>query len=248
MWGGGGGDVSITPVTQVSDPTQETEDWSVAGTMGEQLEPGDTGAVSVTPPRHEPFVYDQTPLYTGLLQQSIQTVESALMDASDNRVPETCSGGEERAVTDNIEEDNNEDDEYYVGDEEENDDEGSDDVNKAEKTKKPRMTKKRRNEEIKAEKERKKRQFDLAIAAYKNGDFESYNSCAKHFGVNYSSLRRLILTDEEYVGTGAISKVFTAEEEQKLSDHLKRMSQIGCGYTHSDVQDAMQELLSSIVR
>ena len=56
------------------------------------------------------------------------------------------------------------------------------------------------------------------------------------------------MNEEEYVGQGRISKVLTIEEEEKLANHLKWMSQIGFGYTHSDVQDVVQELLAGVVR
>ena len=123
---------------------------------------------------------------------------------------------------------------------------------------KPRSTQKKKvkrklkkvmkKEEIKAEKELKKRQYKLALEACKANQFTSYYKCAKNYGVSSSTLKRLHLTGKMYVGRGKVNKVLTENEQIILSDHIKYMTSIGFGYTYYDLRLRIQELLRDVVR
>ena len=80
------------------------------------------------------------------------------------------------------------------------------------------------------EKEKTKRRYSLAVAAYMDGQFQSLDLCAKTYKVKKTTLYRMIKDPErQFVGSGNVSKVLTKEEEKMISDHVTERMQIGCG-------------------
>ena len=122
----------------------------------------------------------------------------------------------------------------------------------------PRNTKKKRvkrklkkvmkKEEIRADKELKKRQYKLALDAFKANQFTNYNKCAKYYGVSSATLKRLHVNGKMYVGRGKVNKVLSEKEQLILTDHIKHMISIGFGYTYYDLRLRIQELLREVVR
>ena len=106
-----------------------------------------------------------------------------------------------------------------------------------------------RKQKIKAYKEERKKQYDLAINAFKDNQFENFGACAKNFGVCPKALKKMILSGRGYVGTGdGNNKVLTSEEEAKIASYLKWCRQVGFGLTYQGLQSLIQELLVAVVR
>ena len=62
--------------------------------------------------------------------------------------------------------------------------------------------------------------YDKALKSLKSGQFPNPNSCAVHFGVCPKTLRNLFKENREFVGVGRKTVIFTAEEENKLTDYV----------------------------
>ena len=177
----------------------------------------------VTPPRHEPFVPGSRPqVYLTGLNQSIQEAFSHIDDV------DTDPGGQAEITVINQIQDDNAD-------------------NQSKKKSRGPNKKFEKKREIQARKEEKKRKFDSAIEAYKDKQFESIHACAKHFGVCHKTLKTFILEGRSYVGGGMQSKIFTAEEEAKLVEHIKWCKSVGFGLTYFNLQLLIQELLTAVV-
>ena len=69
------------------------------------------------------------------------------------------------------------------------------------------MTKRRKIEEKMAEKETKRLLYKAAVEDMENNVYPSYNSCAKHYGLNHSTLKRLHDTGGEYIGHNKSNRV-----------------------------------------
>ena len=87
-----------------------------------------------------------------------------------------------------------------------------------EKKGKERINKRQKKRE---ERERTKEKYDAAIAAYKNGEFPSVNSCAVSFGVTQTTLAKYIKSGATFVGKGKNSRVFSNDEETQIVNFVK---------------------------
>ena len=67
---------------------------------------------------------------------------------------------------------------------------------------------KTKREKKKGETDKKKEQFNAAIAAFKSGEFSSVNACAKSYGVNQGTLAKYIKSGTTFVGKGKKSLVY----------------------------------------
>ena len=119
---------------------------------------------------------------------------------------------------------------------------------KREEKKKRRNKKKEKEDEIKQNKFDKKRRYQEAVKAMKSGEYKSYHSCAKAFGVVDTQLKKYVLNGTSYVGKGCVSKIFTPEEEKQLKEHVIEQASYGFGYSYDDLRLCMQELLSEVCR
>ena len=79
---------------------------------------------------------------------------------------------------------------------------------------------KTKREKKKGETDKKKEQFNAAIAAFKSGEFSSVNACAKSYGVNQGTLAKYIKSGTTFVGKGKKSLVFSDEEETQQMSHF----------------------------
>ena len=183
--------------------------------------------VTVTPPRYEQFDSDSRPrVYLNGLNQLNQEVYAHLDDVSN------VAGDQAEVTVDN-----------HVQDANQNDDD-----NQTKRKRRGPNKKIEKMQQIKAKKEERKKQYDLAISAYQDGKFENIHACAKHFGVDQKTLKTLIISGRGYVGPGDVSRVLTLEEESKIVEHLKWCRSVGFGMTYHTLQSLFQELLSAVVR
>ena len=183
--------------------------------------------VEVTPPRYEQFDFDSRPrVYLNGLNQINQEIYAHLDDVSN------VAGDQAEVTVDN-----------HVQEANQNDDD-----NQTKRKRRGPNKKIEKMQQIKAKKEERKQQYDLAISGYKDGKFENIHACAKHFGVNQTTLKKLIVSGRRYVGTGDVSRVLTLEEESKIVEHLKWCRSVGFGMTYHTLQSLFKELLSAVVR
>ena len=183
--------------------------------------------VEVTPPRYEHFDSDSRPrVYLNGLNQINQEIYAHL------DVVSNVAGDQAEVTVDN-----------HVQDANQNDDD-----NQTKRKRRGPNKKIEKRQQIKAKKEERRQQYDLAISAYKDGKFENFHACAKHFRVNQKTLKKLIISGRRYVGTGDVSRVLTLEEESKIVEHLKWCRSVGFGMTYHTLQSLFQELLSAVVR
>ena len=175
-------------------------------------------AVTVTPPRHEPFELNYRPSVYHVLNEENQEAYAHLDDVTN---------GHEAEVRVNTQ----------VHDENQR------------KRKRGPNKKLEKRQKIKAHKEERKKQYDLAINAFKDNQFETYGACAKNFGVCPKALKKMILSGRGYVGAGeGNNRVLTSEEEAKIAAYLKWCRQVGFGLTYHSLQSLIQELLVAVVR
>ena len=111
-----------------------------------------------------------------------------------------------------------------------------DTVKKKRRKKRCPLRKKEQRDQMKAKKDDRRRKYNKAIAAYLQGKYDSYRSCATAYGVNHSMLRQFVLEGKSYTGAGPVSQVLNEEEEQELAEHIKVMSSLGFGFTYYDVR------------
>ena len=193
------------------------------------------GNVTLTPPRHKPFVVDpQRQVYLTGLNKSTQEAYAEIT-------------GDVTAPDDG---DNKEDEEVLVTIEVSEPNTDDNDNDEPTKGRKPRGPNKKllKKQEVQARKEEKKRRYNQAIQAYKDNKFDNIHACAKHYGVDHKSLKRMILGDREYVGGGKSSKILRPEEEAKLVAHLSWCKKVGFGLTYHTLRSLIQELLEAVVR
>lgn len=195
---------------------------------------------SLTPPRHEPFVFDsQRQVYLTSLNQSSQAAYAEILgdvtapDGGDNQEEEV-----HEVMVDVLEANTNEnlDDETNT--------------NQANKCRKQRGPNKKmlKMQEIRDRKEEKKMLYNQAIQAFRDHHFEKIGTCAKHFGLDPKSLKRMILEERGFVGGGKNSKILRPEEETKLVAHLSWCKRVGFGLTYNSLRSLIQELLVAVVR
>ena len=196
---------------------------------------------SLTPPRHEPFVFDsQRQVYLTSLNQSTQAAYAEIIGGAP--APDGCVNQEEEVT------------EVMVDVSEANTNQNLDDetnnTNQANKCRKPRGPNKKllKKQEARDRKEEKKRLYDKAIQAFKNHEFKNYYACAKHFGLNEKSLKTMILERRGFVGGGKHSKILRQEEETKLVAHIRWCQRVGFGLTYSSLRSLIEDLLGAVVR
>ena len=205
-------------------------------------------STSVTPPRHEAFVFDpHSELYPGR-NQIVQMENDILRGTSDG------NAGQEDILAEvfgpNNAEIEGQSDEIEDRNEERQDNGDIDQVEDNQGIKKGRRRNKKKEEveKKKAEKEQKRSLYDQAVNAFKEHKYESYSACAKAYGVSDVTLRRIILRKKGFSGQGRKSDILKEDEEKKLVSHLKYCAKVGFGLSIYDVQLLIQELLSAVVR
>ena len=111
----------------------------------------------------------------------------------------------------------------------------------------PRKTKQYLREEVKAKAEEKKLKYKLAMKDFNEGKFDSLRQAAIHYGLNYSTLNHGIYKyGGEFQGVGNFSSHLSAEEEQKVLNHVKWRQQIGYGLDWQNLQQLLQEILTAV--
>ena len=105
---------------------------------------------------------------------------------------------------------------------------------------------KTKREKKKGETDKKKEQFNAAIAAFKSGEFSSVNACAKSYGVNQGTLAKYIKSGTTFVGKGKKSLVFSDEEETQIADFVKKRVELGAGLDFIQLCLVIQELLARL--
>ena len=207
-------------------------------------------STSVTPPRHEPFVFEpHSELYPGRNQivQQHNDWGDILRDAlngnacQEDVLAEILVPSSEKERLDDETPDRDEDRQGNVDNDQVEDNQG---IKKGRR----RNKKKEEVEKKKAEKEQKRSLYDQAVNAFKEHKYESYSACAKAYGVSDVTLRRIILRKKGFSGQGRKSDILTKDEEKKLVSHLKYCAKVGFGLSIYDVQLLIQELLSAVVR
>ena len=108
------------------------------------------------------------------------------------------------------------------------------------------MTKKRRMESKVKKIQNAKQTYQKACVEYQQGKFDSIYAASQHYGLSYTSLHRYLVYGDSYNGKGRKSKVLTAEEEQKIVDHVIYRQKIGCGMTYLQLQLLIQEVLVAV--
>ena len=109
------------------------------------------------------------------------------------------------------------------------------------------MTKKRKMEAKVHEVQDKKLLYQKASDEYLSGKFNSIHEASKHYGLVYSCLHRYLVHGDSFNGKGRKSQVLTAEEEQKIVNHVIYRQQIGCGMTFPQLQLLIQEVLVAVI-
>ena len=105
-------------------------------------------------------------------------------------------------------------------------------------------------EEIKARKEEKKKRFEVAKQAYEDNKFPSPHACAKHYGLNDKTFKKLVDSGSSFAGSGSYKSnlVLTSEEEARIVDHIRWCKSVGYGMRYYDLQILIQELMTEVVR
>ena len=140
--------------------------------------------------------------------------------------------------TEDVDEDMNVNEDIDVDDQVEGDEE---DDNKTEGKKL-----KTKREKKKGETDARKEQYNAAIAAFESGEFSSVNATAKSFGVNQSTLAKYIKSGSTFVGKGKKSIVFSEEEENQITNFVKKRVELGVGLDFSLLCLVIQELLTRL--
>ena len=105
---------------------------------------------------------------------------------------------------------------------------------------------KTKREKKKEEADAKKEQFNAAIAAFESGEFSSVNATAKSFGVNQGTLTKYIKSGSTFVGKGKKSIVFSEEEENQITNFVKKRVELGVGLDFNQLCLVIQELLTRL--
>ena len=189
--------------------------------------------VYVTPP-HETSASDANvtfrPVYSWFNPNALEDAEDQIRNnVEDQALPSANNEQENTGTCDNIE--------APTGKEK-----------KREEKKKRRNKKKEKEDEIMQNKFDKKRKYQEAVKAMKSGEYKSYHSCAKAFGVIDTQLKKYVLNGTSYVGKGCVSNIFTPEEEKELKEHVIEQASYGFGYSYDDLRLCMQELLFEVCR
>ena len=108
------------------------------------------------------------------------------------------------------------------------------------------MTQKRKMEAKAKNIEGGKQKYQAACQQYQQGKFKSIFEASKHFDLPYSSLHKYLVYGDTFNGKGRKSNVLTAEEEQKIVDHVIYRQKIGCGLTFLQLQLLIQEVLVAV--
>ena len=231
-----GAGVTSSPTPRTTSPSSPSSSSS-----GEHQD-----KVTVTPPRHEPFVFD--PHRRRLYSVLNETTADILREVSDvrnideglpvtNPVPETDMRDTEMQRLDNASDDNA------------NKDETDAENTKKRKTRGPNKMR-QQMEEIKARKEEKISRYEVAKQAYLENKFTSFRACAKHYGLNDKTLKKLVESGNSFVGRGSYKSnlVLTSEEEARIVEHIRWCKSVGYGLRYYDLQILIQELLTEVVR
>ena len=104
------------------------------------------------------------------------------------------------------------------------------------------MTKFKKNKE----KLQKKSVHEKAIADMHRGKFKSLRRCAAFHKLSLTTLHRLLLSGDQYEGSGPKLDCLSLEEESVILRHVKWRSQIGCGVDFGQLQSLVQESLLAL--
>ena len=110
-----------------------------------------------------------------------------------------------------------------------------------------RQSKHQKRLENRIKREEKKELYSAALEDMKNNVFKSQNSCAKHYGINQSTLSKMIANGTEFVPQGGKLTEFTWEEEVRISQHITRMLELGFGLTIAELSPLFQEAMTSLL-
>lgn len=248
---------AIFPVTSDRDLSGYTECHESPGVTHSPSSDQDhvsNTSIPITPPRHEPFVFEpHSDRYPGRSQ--IVQLQNDWADILSGALEGNAGQQEvvaEIVVSNNAEIERHGDETQDAGEEDRQNDGDIDQVENGQGSKKTkgqrRNRKKEEAEKKKAEKEQKKSSYDQAVKALKENKYESYSACAKAYGVSDVTLRRIILRNKGFVGQGRPNEVLKPDEEEKLVSHLKYCANVGFGLSLYDVQLLIQELLTAVVR
>ena len=141
--------------------------------------------------------------------------------------------------------DNENDDDLNFYDEEE-EEEIQDDEEEVEGQEKKGKNKMNKTQKKREEREKTREKYNAAIAAYKNGEFPSVNSCAVSFGVTQKTLANYIKTGATFVGKGKTSIVFSKDEESQIINFVKTRVELGVGLDFRQLCLVIQELLTRL--
>ena len=110
------------------------------------------------------------------------------------------------------------------------------------------MTKSKKVVTRKIRKQVSKQQFDAAISDWLGGKYESLPNCAAAHKVNYKTLHMYITHPEKsFTGKGRKSEVLSADEESRLTEHVKWRASVGCGVTWTQLQLLVQVRIFLII-
>ena len=100
--------------------------------------------------------------------------------------------------------------------------------------------------EFRRNKDELKKLYKMAVEALQSGQFQSINSCAKHFQITYNTLRRLYREDKAFVGSGSRSLVFTPSEEAKITKFVNEKLSLGRDIDFNQLCLIMKELIGAL--
>ena len=108
------------------------------------------------------------------------------------------------------------------------------------------MTKHRRLQKKKHDREMKRVQCNKAVGAVLRGKFKTVSEAAKHYKVPRTTLRDLIARGDDFQGSGKKLKSLTFEEEAAIVRHVRWRAGIGCGVNWQQLQSLIHEVLLGI--
>ena len=101
-----------------------------------------------------------------------------------------------------------------------------------------------RRQEIKSEKEERRRQYEVALQDFHNSKPEmSYYACAKKHNVSKTTLISLVKSGETFKGRGNVLTVLSKEEENKLCNLIIQKLKLGYSLTFFELRHLIQEAL-----
>ena len=93
----------------------------------------------------------------------------------------------------------------------------------------------------------KQKKYSDAASGWKSGKYSTVAECARVFGVDRKIFHQgLITRDGNFLGKGNFSSVFSLEEEKRIADHIKYMSEIGFGASWHTLRLLLQEALLAL--